>query len=226
MISRLVLIVSIVAFPLITLGQDSDKELTKIAVMVFREFFKSQNADLFNKAYSDLEYFYCEGRGKKEVQSKDQLLEKSEVRERITFAFSEVDENTENGGLFAISVPKHLGSGWLAVSRKFPGQERWIDIWDEKYGLFPTPLDNAVKGTVSDFALRVDVRRTHEPEHWKQLANGKSASDVSSDLYVTMNRKYKNFYFENKEWKKVRVSAKKVADFSYKTSVKGECSTS
>ena len=79
---------------------------------------------------------------------------------------------------------------------------------------------------MSDFALRADVRRTHVSENWSELANGKYASNVSSDLYVTMNRKHKNFYFENTEWKKVRVSANEVADFSYKTSVKGECSTS
>jgi len=208
-------------------GEEEGTLIDKMMINAYRGMAFNEDGDDLLKIFTDLEYFYCEGKGSSKFFSKE--IGEEEIinnRTEFIFAFQDVNKDKEKIGLFAISEPSELGEGWLVASTKFLSDKTWKNVWDSKFTFEDSshPLEDGIKGTVNEFILRVDINRKFEDENWQEISEGMQSTTVSVDWYITMNRKNKNFYWLSQVEKKGKVQ--NVAfNMSEKDEYEGECTT-
>ena len=208
--------------------QPSEPELTEdeltlknYLVAVFRALFEDEKADEKLKSFG-MDYFYCDGQGSEQTYMDGKaIVDPKYYRSEIIIALKEED----SPALFAVAHPKVLGDGWLVVSAKFKKPNYWIDIWDDEHNM--TELDyrliNAVKGTVNDFVLRVDVEG-EQPEDWVEIERGIFMTSVNTAGTVSMNRNTLSYFETSTEVRRLMVQeAQMQFEYVTKSNAEGTC---
>lgn len=199
---RLAAVFFLTLFSLSSNAEEENLNIYKLVMGVYRSLLGSETGDEDLKELGDLTYYYCAGRGTKEVS--ENITNQSDISSaRIEFVFAFQDENSQEkkAGIFAVSEPSQLGTGWLVVSSKFLKDKKWNNVWDSKFTTegFNHPLENAITGVVNDFLLRFDFKKENENLVWQDMGEGFSFADFSTEILATMNRQTNSFYWFSKD---------------------------
>ena len=195
---------------------------------MFRSFVFSPQGEEFLLGLKNVDYFYCEGKGVTKTTGGDFFNEET-PQPRMEFIFAYRDPNKDEEGLFAVSEPTMLESSWLFVAMKKINEEKWKNIWDSKYSIVRGShhMEDAVKATINDFILRldIDIEINSENLFWQKEGEGEIAT-LSTDWYITMNRNTNKFFWFSDAKKMVRLFAfpDKPVSMDQKTTFEGDCS--
>ena len=210
--------------------QTDESELNKegftaknLTVAMLRALFEDEKADETFKTFG-VDYFQCDGQGSEQTyMDGEALVDPQYFRSEIIIAFKEEG----NPAMFALSHPGFLGAGWLVVSAKFESEKpnNWIDIWDDEHNMteLDYPLINAIKGTVNDFVLRVDVEG-EQSEDWIEVEKGIFNSTISTTGTVSMNRNTLSYYETATEVNRMMIQeAQMQFEYVTKSNAEGTC---
>lgn len=195
---------------------------------MFRSFTFSPQGEEFLLGIKNVDYFYCEGKGVTKMTG--DFFNEETPQPRMEFIFAYKDPNKDEAGWFAVSEPSMLDSFWLFVAMKKANEEKWTNIWDSKYSIVrgSHPMEDAVKATINDFILRLDVdmeEKSTENLFWQKAETGEIAT-LSTDWYITMNRNTKKFFWFSDQKKIMRLFAfpGESVSMDQKTTFEGDCS--
>ena len=220
----LVLAIICISFVMQTDEPEINKErltVKNLTVGMLRALFEDEKADEKIKKF-DVNYFQCDAQGLELTYMDGKAIADPQYfRSEIVIAFKEEG----NPSIFALSHPGFLGDGWLVVSAKFKKPNNWIDIWDDEHNM--TELDyrliNAVKGTVNDFVLRVDVEG-EQPEDWVEIERGIFMTSVNTAGTVSMNRNTLSYFETSTEVRRLMVQeAQMQFEYVTKSNAEGTC---